>query len=768
MAVRAERLASVDQDVESDADDENPGPSTSKKQKMSAKSVGAAKYRTKFQKEWLKVYPFVQEVKDNPHKFLCNICMRQVACDHQGKHDIERHMEKAMHQANVKQMKGQTTLGFQVESSPINEQVIRAEVKVAHMLAQHNVPLSLADELTPLFHDIFPDSDIAKNFSSRRTKTACILNGAIAPVLQQNLVNTMKTCPFTLAIDGSTDTGVEKMNPLTVRIFNAEYAMNYALKNLPINDPMLINATFVNYDTKDDATFSQVEYFVQRFGELLPFTPARELELLQEEFTDYQLLMHDAIPSDVWNKAVTDEDEHTTYHRMDIVWHHLSSLKAPDGNPRFNRLSKIAKVVLVIPHSNAQEERIFSMNTLGYYNMTLDNIDFFIGDNCSTNKRCATLAKKPMIGCHAHRLHLATKSAMAPVEQYLVKLDVLVSKLRTTKYSAKLRKRTALVPVARQETRWTSTQEMVSRYFKIKHFIEEIATGDEVLTELLLTPAANFAVKASFDDVMSSIRECTKLLQRRNQPLNLADVRTLFDAIIVKHDIFSGSQIDSTHSIVHSPDFENEIVKIINNEEVSMTSSEKKACKMFRIEEEPVAALVDVNMAGKIDFTALLKKRKLDITKKATNIDLNFIPTGSVDVESLFSTAKYIATDHRAHLLPITLEVLMILKHNRRFWSLHEIHEALIMPPAFDLVECLNQRMNYSIPARENVMLLRLKSGVFKSVNLMRYHVCKINMKFVWHLAIACSNYTFESEIGFDLEGVFSFELRHAQLVGVR
>ena len=94
---------------------------------------------------------------------------------------------------------------------------------------------------------------------------------------------------------------------------------------------------------------------------MLPFTPARELELLQEEFTDYQLLMHDAIPSDVWNKAVTDEDEHTTYHRMDIVWHHLSSLKAPDGNPRFNRLSKIAKVVLVIPHSNAQEERIFSM-----------------------------------------------------------------------------------------------------------------------------------------------------------------------------------------------------------------------------------------------------------------------------------------------------------------------------------------------------------------------------------------------------------------------
>ena len=32
----------------------------------------------------------------------------------------------------------------------------------------------------------------------------------------------MKKRPYALAIDGSTDTGVEKMNPLTVRIFDPE------------------------------------------------------------------------------------------------------------------------------------------------------------------------------------------------------------------------------------------------------------------------------------------------------------------------------------------------------------------------------------------------------------------------------------------------------------------------------------------------------------------------------------------------------------------
>ena len=59
--------------------------------------------------------------------------------------------------------------------------VTHAEVKIATMLAQHNIPIALSDELTALFHDIFPDSDIAKQYASRQTKTACLINGATAP-----------------------------------------------------------------------------------------------------------------------------------------------------------------------------------------------------------------------------------------------------------------------------------------------------------------------------------------------------------------------------------------------------------------------------------------------------------------------------------------------------------------------------------------------------------------------------------------------------------
>ena len=100
-----------------------------------------------------------------------------------------------------------------------------------------------------------------------------------------------------------------------------------------------------------------------RYANLLPFGSPHELDELLEEFIDFQLLSDNDIPSTVWEKAsiTPDDGARATYHRLDLIWHHLSTMKAPDGTLRFNRLCQIAKLVMVIPHSNAQEERVFSM-----------------------------------------------------------------------------------------------------------------------------------------------------------------------------------------------------------------------------------------------------------------------------------------------------------------------------------------------------------------------------------------------------------------------
>ena len=56
-----------------------------------------------------------------------------------------------------------------------------------------------------------------------------------------------------------------------------------------------------------------------------------------------------------------DEDEVVEYHRMDILWAYLGSAKDVTSHPQFSLLANVAKLVLTLPHSNADEERVFSL-----------------------------------------------------------------------------------------------------------------------------------------------------------------------------------------------------------------------------------------------------------------------------------------------------------------------------------------------------------------------------------------------------------------------
>ena len=60
---------------------------------------------------------------------------------------------------------------------------------------------------------------------SASTKPACMLNETVAPMFINNLPESMKIHPFSLSIDDSNDTGLKKMNPITVQIFDFDCNM---------------------------------------------------------------------------------------------------------------------------------------------------------------------------------------------------------------------------------------------------------------------------------------------------------------------------------------------------------------------------------------------------------------------------------------------------------------------------------------------------------------------------------------------------------------
>ena len=69
------------------------------------------------------------------------------------------------------------------------------------------------------------------------------------------------------------------------------------------------------------------------------------MDKLFDQFTEYRSL---------------PESLSVEHDRIDHMWHCLGNLRGCDGF-RFNLLFEVVKYILLLPHSNADEERIFSM-----------------------------------------------------------------------------------------------------------------------------------------------------------------------------------------------------------------------------------------------------------------------------------------------------------------------------------------------------------------------------------------------------------------------
>ncbi|MCI4395784.1 hypothetical protein PGIGA_G00196000 [Pangasianodon gigas] len=86
----------------------------------------------------------------------------------------------------------------------------------------------------------------------------------------------------------------------------------YTLTKLPLNDPILSHAQFVDFRQRLDTKRDDVLYFVQSY--LLPFDDAREPDSMGEEFLDFQMLEDTDIPERVWKTALVKVDGEKEFH----------------------------------------------------------------------------------------------------------------------------------------------------------------------------------------------------------------------------------------------------------------------------------------------------------------------------------------------------------------------------------------------------------------------------------------------------------------------
>ena len=120
---------------------------------------------------------------------------------------------------------------------------------------------------------------------------------------------------------------------------------NYCVESLQLDDVFIKHSVLVDFEKRNEVTFHYRQTISQTFNKIhkaIVQDPSI-LNVVEEEFLDYQALSNHYIPDNIWGSAKLSDNGH----RTDGIWGH--------PKPKLPLLSKIAESVLVVLHSNASQ-----------------------------------------------------------------------------------------------------------------------------------------------------------------------------------------------------------------------------------------------------------------------------------------------------------------------------------------------------------------------------------------------------------------------------
>ena len=184
----------------------------------SGPSSKKAKRSCEWQSDWKRYH--MSESKRGASYAHCDICQTDFSVASGGFNEVKRHVENKKHKDLAAGMAGQSTLASAIARSLATDQVTRAEIYFSMFVTEHNLPFFAADHFSKLCKVMFPDSKIAGEYSSGRTKTTSIVKHALAPALNSQVVEQCCSSPYTILCDGGNDQFGKKYFAIMVRFWS--------------------------------------------------------------------------------------------------------------------------------------------------------------------------------------------------------------------------------------------------------------------------------------------------------------------------------------------------------------------------------------------------------------------------------------------------------------------------------------------------------------------------------------------------------------------
>ncbi|KAG6586923.1 uncharacterized protein IUM83_19622 [Phytophthora cinnamomi] len=244
--------------------------------------------------------------------------------------------------------------------------------------------------------------------------------------------------------------------------------------------------------------------------------------------------------------------------------------------------------------SQTADEHILCLDTI-LDEFGLDAVDLvcLVGDNMNTNRCISKRTTVPFVGCAAHRLNLGVKAFIQAKghQDDLKRFSSFMRKLRTVSRWAKLEEAGCPCnPEVLHDIRWTGAFDMIERYMKMRPFLvkfeSDVDVDDRVPGHLqyeyqdksvqeLIPSAANHARLRELHEDLRVFAYATRQLQEPR--LTIADVRDLFDMLIVRHGSLK-EQLGAEAKAVVSTMFEHVLVKLQNKKTLTRAEAPFATC----------------------------------------------------------------------------------------------------------------------------------------------------------------------------------------------